>query len=141
MVNKYLESFYILELWWDQTDMFPELKNDFWSKKWKTENRFQLSNTKLIYLFGKYYFFQNEQYNYSTRFDIPCYFYFRDEWFRFKANIIPYTEIESNQIINNKVSDLRIQDFSKIQSIVKKRIIRNIKYEKISNHLNKKSWL
>ena len=31
MVNKYLESFYILELWWDQTDMFPELKNDFFS--------------------------------------------------------------------------------------------------------------
>ena len=138
MVDKYLESFYILELWWDQTDMFPELENDFTPKKWKTENRFQLSNTKLIHLFGRYYFFQNEQYNYSTRFDVPCYFYFRDEWFRFKANIFPYTKIESNPIIKSEqmaIYDLRTQDFSKIQSIVKKRIIRNIKYEKISNSI------
>ena len=138
MVDKYLESFYILELWWDQTDMFPELEKDFAPKEWKTENRFQLSNTKLIHLWGRYYLFQNEQYNYSNRFDIPCYFYFRDEWFRFKANIFPYTEIESNQIIKGErmaVYDLRMQDFSKIQSIVKKRIIRNIKYEKISNSI------
>ena len=138
MVDKYLESFYILELWWDQTDMFPELENDFTPKKWKTENRFQLSNTKLIHLFGRYYFFQNEQYNYSTRFDVPCYFYFRDEWFRFKANIFPYTKIESNPIIKSEqmtIDDLRTQDFPKIQSIVKKRIIRNIKYEKISNSI------